>query len=187
MTCELLDGRPVALALRERARGELLRFRNAYAISPGLAIVLVGEDPSAHAYRDAIARAATSVDMPSEVVTLPANATQPMLNDVVDRLNRRPDIHGYLVLQPLPPHLSRVEMADRIDPFKDIDGITTVNAGRLFHDDRDVLAPSTPAGAMALLKHYDVPIAGTQCRRRWPQPGRGKAHVDAACSPPTRP
>jgi methylenetetrahydrofolate dehydrogenase (NADP+)/methenyltetrahydrofolate cyclohydrolase len=65
-----------------------------------------------------------------------------------------------LFLQPLPPHLSRDAVAGLLDPLKDIDGITTLNAGRLFQGDRDVLAPSTPAGGMALLKHYNVPIAG---------------------------
>jgi methylenetetrahydrofolate dehydrogenase (NADP+) / methenyltetrahydrofolate cyclohydrolase len=78
----------------------------------------------------------------------------------IERLNTRDDVHGIIVLQPLPGHLSRVEVSDRLDPLKDIDGITTFNAGRLFHDDRNVLAPSTPAGGMALLKHYGVEIAG---------------------------
>jgi len=125
-----------------------------------LAIVLVGSDPSAHAYRDSIARAAAVVEMPCETHSLPANCTMVDLLAIVETLNHRDDIHGFLVLQPLPPHLSRVEVADAIDPTKDIDGITTFNAGRLFHDDRDVLAPSTPAGAMALLKYYDAHLAG---------------------------
>lgn len=160
MTAHVLDGRPVARAVRERARDELARFRNAYGASPGIAVVLVGADPSAHAYRDAILKAARGADMPAEVVALPAQIDQRGLNAAIEELNGRDDVSGVLVLQPLPPHLSRFEVADRLDPLKDIDGITTFNAGRLFHDDRDVLAPSTPAGGMALLKHYQVPIAG---------------------------
>jgi methylenetetrahydrofolate dehydrogenase (NADP+)/methenyltetrahydrofolate cyclohydrolase len=69
-------------------------------------------------------------------------------------------VHGIIVLQPLPLHLSRFSVADVLAPEKDIDGITTYNAGRLFHDDRDVLAPSTPAGGMALLKFYGVLLEG---------------------------
>jgi methylenetetrahydrofolate dehydrogenase (NADP+)/methenyltetrahydrofolate cyclohydrolase len=138
----------------------LQRFRNAYGVSPSAAIVLVGADPSARAYRDAILKAAAAIDMPTEVVSLPADVDQPTLNQTIAQINTRRDLHGCLVLQPLPPHLSRIEVADRLDQLKDIDGITTFNAGRLFHDDRDVLAPSTPAGGMALLKHYQVPIAG---------------------------
>jgi len=160
MTVLLLDGRPVARELRDRARAELQRFENAYGIAPGLAIVLVGGDPSAQAYRDAILKAASAVGVPATVRALPAQADQVELDALLDELNDRQDVHGVLVLQPLPPHLSRVAVADRLASEKDIDGITTFNAGRLFHDDRDVLAPSTPAGGMALLKHYNVPIAG---------------------------
>lgn len=161
MTADLLDGRPVARALRERARDELSRFRNVYSVTPGLAIVLVGDDPSAHAYRDAILKASSGVEIPARVADLPATVDQRRLNQVIDALNGDDSVHGILVLQPLPPHISRVAIADLINPLKDIDGITTYNAGRLFHDDRDALAPSTPAGGMALLKHYQVPLSGT--------------------------
>jgi methylenetetrahydrofolate dehydrogenase (NADP+)/methenyltetrahydrofolate cyclohydrolase len=157
---ELLDGRPVSRALRARARDELARYRNVYSRTPGLAIVLVGDDQSAHAYRDAIIKASASVEMPARIVGLPATVDQHRLNDAIVELNADGDIDGILVLQPLPPHLSRVEIADLVDPMKDIDGITTYNAGRLFHDDRNALAPSTPAGGMALLKHYQIPLSG---------------------------
>ena len=160
MTALLLDGRPVSRAIRDRARDELARFRNAYSATPSLAIVLIGDDPSAHAYRDAIVKASAGIEMPSRVVSLPSTVDQRRVNQAIVTLNEDPEVHGILVLQPLPPHLSRVDIADLIDPLKDIDGITTHNAGRLFHNDRDVLAPSTPAGGMALMKHYQVPIAG---------------------------
>ena len=160
MTAELLDGRPVARSLRERAGAELARYVNAYGHAPSLAVVLVGADPSAGAYRDAIMRAAGHAGLPAETIVLESDIDQDTLNSVIREINARDDLHGCLVLQPLPPHLSRVEMADILDPHKDIDGVTTFNAGRLFHDDRDVLAPSTPTGGMALLKHYNVPLAG---------------------------
>lgn len=160
VTAERLEGRLVARALRERARDELQRFRNVYSVTPGLAIVLVGDDPSAHAYRDAIIKASAGVEMPALVVSLPATIEQRLLNREIVELNNNDAIHGILVLQPLPPHLERVQIADLIDPLKDIDGITTYNAGRLFHDDRDALAPSTPSGGMALLKHFQIPLAG---------------------------
>lgn len=160
MTAIMLDGRPVARALRERAVDELRRFHNSYAITPGLAIMLVGADPSARAYLGAIVKAADGIGMPTSVVELDSSISQDRLNRHVLELNERCDVHGILVLQPLPPHLSRIEVAVRLDPLKDIDGVTTVNAGRLFHNDRNVLAPSTPAGGMALLKHYQIPIAG---------------------------
>lgn len=160
MTATILDGRPVARDIRERARGELNRFSSAYSWTPTLAVLAVGDDPSAVAYQRAIVKAATAIDLPVSEHSLPASSRQEDLNALLDELNRDDSVSGILVLQPLPPHLSRIEVADRVDPLKDIDGITTFNAGRLFHDDRDVLAPSTPAGGMALLKHYQVPISG---------------------------
>ena len=160
MSAELLDGRPVARVLRERARAELNRYRNTYGRTPGLAVVLIGDDLSASAYRDAIVKVAAAVELPVDALALPSNITQQEVSDVISELNAREAVNGFLVLQPLPPHLSRVDVADLLDPLKDIDGITTFNAGRLFHDDRDVLAPSTPTGGMALLKHYNVPLAG---------------------------
>jgi methylenetetrahydrofolate dehydrogenase (NADP+)/methenyltetrahydrofolate cyclohydrolase len=138
----------------------LHRFHNVYATTPRLAVVLVGSDPSARAYESAIIRAGKSIDLPVETVELNGVVDQSVLLDAVDRLNARDDVNGVLILQPLPPHLSRIAVADRLDPLKDIDGVTTYNAGRLFHNDRDVLAPSTPAGGMALLKHYQIPVAG---------------------------
>ncbi len=156
----MLDGRPVSRVLRERARDELSRFQSVYSITPSLAIVLIGNDASAHAYRDAIVKASAGVGIPARVISLSGTVDQRTINSVINDLNSDDTVHGILVLQPLPPHLSRVEIADIIDPMKDIDGITTHNAGRLFHNDRDVLAPSTPAGGMALLKHYQIVMAG---------------------------
>lgn len=160
MTAEILEGRPVAREIRERARAELARFGNVYSKLPTLAVISIGEDTSALAYRDAIVKAGSSIGLPVTVHALSASVQQDDLNMLLDELNDRDAVSGILVLQPLPPHLSRIGVADRVDPLKDIDGITTFNAGRLFHDDRDVLAPSTPAGGMALLKHYQVPISG---------------------------
>jgi methylenetetrahydrofolate dehydrogenase (NADP+)/methenyltetrahydrofolate cyclohydrolase len=128
--------------------------------TPSLAIFVAGNDQSAAAYRDSIERVATAVGLLIELVALPEHVDSERVLRVIDELNERDDVNGVIILQPLPRQLSRVEIADRLDPLKDIDGITTFNAGRLFHDDRDVLAPSTPAGGMALLKYYDVQLAG---------------------------
>src|SRR5690606_3405955 len=106
MSARVLDGRPVARAVRARARRELAKFANAYGFRPGMAIVLVGSDPSARAYLGAIVKAAASVDMTVDVVELDAAIDQSRLNAEVATLNARDDVQGYIVLQPLPPHLS---------------------------------------------------------------------------------
>lgn len=160
MMARRLDGRPVARGLIERACGELADLRDEYGVRPRLAVLQVGDDLSASAYRNSIVRLAASIGLDSEVVGLPDDTSEASTLAMITQLNQNDAINGIIVLQPLPPQLARVAIADHIEPLKDIDGITTSNAGRLFHDDLDVLAPSTPAGGMALLKHYDIPLAG---------------------------
>lgn len=160
MTAQILDGRPVAREMKLRARDELKILTDTFGTAPLLAILDVGDDPSAAAYERAIVKAAGSVDLSVTSIRLPPTTQQDRLNQAIEDLNDDPSVSGIIVLQPLPPHLDRVAVSDRVEPLKDIDGITTFNAGRLFLDDRDVLAPSTPAGGMALLKHYDIDIAG---------------------------
>jgi methylenetetrahydrofolate dehydrogenase (NADP+) / methenyltetrahydrofolate cyclohydrolase len=155
-----LGGKPVARDLKARALDELRQLDLSGQGSPSIHIVSVGEDPSARAYESAIIRTASGVGLTVVSVNLSSIATQSEVNETIDRLNADDSAHGIIVLQPLPDHLSRVDVSDRLDPLKDVDGITTFNAGRLFHDDRDVLAPSTPAGGMALLKHYGIEITG---------------------------
>ncbi len=160
MTHAVLDGRRVARDLKARALDELQELREQGEPTPSLSILRVGDDRSSGAYEKAIFRAGHGVGIGVESVHLPETVSQEELNRTIDLLNRDQSVHGIIVLQPLPPHLDRVEVSDRLDPLKDVDGITTFNAGRLFHDDRDVLAPSTPAGGMALLKYYDIDIEG---------------------------
>jgi methylenetetrahydrofolate dehydrogenase (NADP+)/methenyltetrahydrofolate cyclohydrolase len=155
-----LDGRPVAREMKARALDELQQLASEGLPVPVLKIVSAGENPSAMAYESSIIKTATSVGLNVESVRFPEDATQEVLDDAIDSLNADENTHGIIILQPLPDHIMRVELSDRVNPLKDIDGITTFNAGRLFHDDRDVLAPSTPAGGMALLKHYGIDIAG---------------------------
>lgn len=160
MSAVILDGRPVARDLKDRARDEFQAAITETEIVPALAILRVGDDPSSTAYEKAITRTARSIGMDVSLVTLHSTSTRDEVICAIDRLNSDRAIHGVIVLQPLPGHLERVAVSDRVDPLKDIDGITTFNAGRLFHDDRDVLAPSTPAGGMALLKHYGIDLKG---------------------------
>ncbi len=156
----VLDGRPVAREMFDRAREELSELQSRHRIVPQLAIVRVGEEASSVAYERSIVRAASTAGIESGLVHLPCESDEEAIGSTIAELNQASDVNGIIVLQPLPEDLSRFSVADVLDPAKDIDGITTYNAGRLFHDDRDVLAPSTPAGGMALLKHYGVEIAG---------------------------
>lgn len=160
MTAAVLDGEPVARALSAKAREELERIRERFGVTPSLAVVRVGDDKSSIAYARSIRRTGKSAGVIVASQTLPEDSTERQLRTAIEQLNIDHKIHGIIVLQPLPDQLSRFAVADVVSPSKDVDGITTYNAGRLFHDDYDVLAPSTPAGGMALLKHYDIPIQG---------------------------
>ena len=161
MSARVLEGKAVALELSAKAREELSEIADGFGVIPQLAVVRVGDDEGAVAYERAILRVGRANGLIVEAHTIDAGVTAESLQEAIERLNDDPAIHGIIVLQPLPPHLSRFAVADVVSPSKDIDGITTYNAGRLFHDDFNVLAPSTPAGGMALLKHYEVPISGS--------------------------
>lgn len=129
-------------------------------MTPGLAVVRVGAEESSIAYERSILRAGRNAGIDAQSVLLPEDTSAEELAKTIHALNADASVNGVIVLQPLPHHLSRFSVADVVDPNKDIDGITIYNAGRLFHDDRDVLAPSTPAGGMALLKHYGIELEG---------------------------
>lgn len=159
-TARLLDGGPVARDIRSATLDELSRLTALGAPLPSLAIVEVGGNPSSAAYRDSIVRAAQSVDIGHILHHLPDRAPHSRFQRLIEDLNRDRAVQGVIVLQPLPQHLEIGWLAEHLDPGKDIDGITSQNAGRLALGDLDTLLPSTPAGGMAMLEHFQVPLDG---------------------------
>lgn len=137
-----------AASLRERG-----------ATGPTLATVLVGDDPAAVAYRRSIDRSVGSVGIVHRPVTLPPTLPSRGFVDELRRLNDDPRLSGIVVLMPLPEHLSAQLVMEHLSPLKDVDGITPTNAGRL-HLGLPSLRPSTPQGAIELLDHYAIGLAG---------------------------
>nr|WP_206071907.1 bifunctional methylenetetrahydrofolate dehydrogenase/methenyltetrahydrofolate cyclohydrolase [Antrihabitans stalactiti] len=137
-------------------RVTLLRERG---ITPGLGTVLVGDDPGSATYVRLKHSDCAKVGINSIRRDLPADASQAQLNDAIDELNADPACTGYLVQLPLPKHLDEYEVLERIDPDKDADGLHPVNLGRLVLGKAAAL-PCTPQGVLALLRRFDVPIAG---------------------------
>ena len=161
MPAELLDGISVARAIRDEV-AEAVKVQKARGIVPGLAVVLVGEDPASTVYVRNKGRACEEAGMHSVTIRLPATTTQAELLAVVDQLNADPAIHGMLVQMPLPKQCNADEVIRRIDPAKDVDGFHPINAGKLIIGEKDGFAPCTPAGVMELLKRYGVPTSGAE-------------------------
>ncbi len=161
MPAELLDGIAVARVIRDEVAAEV-RVQRARGVVPGLAVVLVGEDPASTVYVRNKGRACEEAGMHSVTIRLAASTTQAELLAVVDQLNADPAIHGMLVQMPLPAQCNADEVIRRIDPVKDVDGFHPINAGKLIIGERDGFAPCTPAGVMELLRRYQVPTAGAE-------------------------
>ncbi|HEX7101293.1 MAG TPA: bifunctional 5,10-methylenetetrahydrofolate dehydrogenase/5,10-methenyltetrahydrofolate cyclohydrolase [Nitrolancea sp.] len=155
----LLKGRPAARAIVAQARDDIADFATQHGFTPSVAVVNTGDDPSAVAYARAIERTSRSTDVPYLRVDLPSDVTIQQFDETISQLNDDPRVGGIIVLQPLPPHLPKARPAEIVKPSKDIDGITLVNIGRLDAGSSN-LVPSTPAGGVAILHHYEIPIAG---------------------------
>jgi len=157
----LLDGKLTAKKHREQMAEEVCALKEK-GIVPGLAVVIVGEDPASRVYVDNKKRDCAQCGIYSEEHALPGDCDQAHLLALIGGLNRRPDIHGILVQLPLPKHLNEKEVLLAIDPGKDVDAFHPYNVGRIMIGDYDFL-PCTPAGVMALLDEYDIQVQGKEC------------------------
>jgi methylenetetrahydrofolate dehydrogenase (NADP+)/methenyltetrahydrofolate cyclohydrolase len=155
MTAALIDGKACAASLR----AEIAARVTASGFAPGLAVVLVGDDPASAVYVRNKDRAANAAGIAARTIRLPAATAQAELLAVVRGLNADPAIDGILVQMPLPPHISGRAVIDAIDPAKDVDGLHPVNVG-LLHDGLPGLAPCTPRGVMKLLQTQGVALRG---------------------------
>ena len=162
MPAELIDGRAIAKKVRadvaERAKKLIAR-----GVIPGLAVVLVGDDPASAVYTTAKAKAAEEAGMYSLNLRLSAETTQAELLSRVDVLNKDPRIHGILVQMPLPKQIDPDTVIRRIDPSKDVDGFHPVNVGKMLIGERDGFTPCTPAGIQLMLKESGVKTPGKNC------------------------
>jgi methylenetetrahydrofolate dehydrogenase (NADP+) / methenyltetrahydrofolate cyclohydrolase len=159
MTARILDGKRIADELLDSVAARVRARVAAGKRAPGLAVVLVGEDPASAVYVRNKRRACERIGFRSLDFDLPATTTEAELTALVDRLNADPDVHGILVQLPLPHGMNGPAIIDRIDPRKDVDGFSAVNVGRLALRQRG-LRPCTPKGVMTLLAHTDRPVRG---------------------------
>ena len=149
---QIIDGKAVSRAVRARVAQETLALKE-QGVTPGLAVILVGEDPASQVYVRNKEKAC------AEKYTLPADTTQAQLNALVDELNGKKEINGILCQLPLPPHLSDKEVIARIDPAKDVDAFHPENVGAIMIGDYRFL-PCTPAGVMELIRSTGTDLTG---------------------------
>lgn len=157
----ILDGKSVAAAVLEECRAEVAELL-ARGIQPGLAVVLVGEDPASQVYVGSKARTCADLGFHSLKIELPAETTQEELLQVVRNLNADPAIHGILVQSPPPKHIREDEVILAIDPRKDVDGFHPENVAKLVLEDPTGFVPCTPAGCMKLLEISGIQTAGAE-------------------------
>ena len=161
MPATLIDGKAVAAKVLDECRAETAALIAA-GITPGLAVVLVGDDPASHVYVSNKVRTCGELGIHSEKIVLPAETTQQELLDVVARLNADPAIHGILVQSPPPHHIDEAAVIRAIDPAKDVDGFHPENVAKLALEDPAGFVPCTPAGCMRLLADAGIPTAGAE-------------------------
>lgn len=147
----IIDGKAFAADLRERIARDVKALKADHGVTPGLAVVLVGEDPASQVYVRNKGEQTLAAGMHSETHRLPADVSQNELLALVGTLNANPAIHGILVQFPVPDHLKQADIVAAISPDKDVDGLTVTNAGRLASG-LPALTPCTPLGCMMLLK-----------------------------------
>ena len=158
----IMDGKALSAKIRTQIREQSAQLEAETGIKPGLAVIIVGEDPASKIYVRNKAKACEEVGFKSEVYELPEKTTEDELLDIVKVLNSRSDIHGILVQSPLPSHLDEALIVNNISPEKDVDAFHPENVGRIMIGDYSFL-PCTPAGVMEFLKEYGIETRGKNC------------------------
>lgn len=161
MSAAIIDGKTIASDLRKKIAADVAALKSK-GTKVGLAVILVGDDPASHVYVGSKIKACEEVGIESFEHRMAENATAQDIRHVIKNLNVNPDVHGILLQLPLPSHLSNVQedLVQMIAPEKDVDGLTTVNGGKLFLGHSDGLVPCTPQGSLLLIKSVEENISG---------------------------
>ena len=159
---QIIDGKKVSAEVKANVKKLTDELKETHGITPGLAVVIVGDDPASRVYVNNKKKACEAVGFISEEYALPAETTQEELLSLVDTLNNKESINGILVQLPLPKHLDDKAVIEAISPLKDVDAFHAVNVGKIMLGEYDFL-PCTPAGVMEMLRSYEIPVEGREC------------------------
>lgn len=157
---KIIDGKAISAQINKENAEETARIKEKYGTVPGLAVVLVGNDPASQVYVSSKVKKCAELGFYSEKIVLPENATQQEVLDVVNSLNNNPAIHGILVQSPPPPQIDEQAIINAIDPAKDVDCFHPVNVGKLLLGDLSGMLPCTPWGVIQLLDRSGISPAG---------------------------
>ncbi|MDO6482175.1 bifunctional methylenetetrahydrofolate dehydrogenase/methenyltetrahydrofolate cyclohydrolase FolD [Shimia thalassica] len=159
MTANIIDGKAFAATVREKVAGHVARLKEENGITPGLAVVLVGEDPASQVYVRSKGKQTVETGMNSYEYKMDADTSEADLLAVVEKLNNDPEVHGILVQLPLPGHLNEDLIINSIDPAKDVDGFHISNVGLLGTGQKSMV-PCTPLGCLMMLRDYHGSLSG---------------------------
>lgn len=159
---KILDGKAVSQRVKNALKDETEKFVEKYGIRPGLAVVIVGDDPASRVYVNSKKRACAEIGYYSEEHALPESTTEGELLSLVEKLNGDEKIHGILVQLPLPKHIDEEKIINAINPKKDVDAFHPVNVGKIMIGNFDFL-PCTPAGVMELINEAGIDLTGKNC------------------------
>lgn len=158
----LMSGKEVSASTREKISADVKEFKEKTGITPGLAVIIVGENEASKVYVRNKHKACAEVGMYSKVVELPESTPESELLDLICELNSDDSIHGILVQLPLPKHIDEQKVINTISPKKDVDAFHPENVGKIMLGEYDFL-PCTPAGVMEILDYYNIEISGKKC------------------------
>lgn len=156
-----IDGKEVSAAVRENIKSEVSALKE-QGVTPGLAVIIVGNDPASRVYVNNKKKGCEQVGMNSFEYALPEETTTEELLELIEKLNNDADVHGILCQLPVPKHIDEEKVLNAISPDKDVDAFHPVNCGKVMTGDYR-FAPCTPAGMVEMLKHYNIDIAGKHC------------------------
>ena len=159
---ELIDGKLVSSELRLNVKNDVEEIKSKYGLVPGLAVIIVGDNPASRVYVRNKKRACEEAGINSYEISLPENTTEKQLLSEIEKLNKDGNVHGILVQLPLPAHISEDNVINAIDPAKDVDAFHPVNVGKIMTGKYSFL-PCTPAGVISLLDYYNVDLSGKKC------------------------
>lgn len=155
----ILDGKALSDKIKEEVKVEVEQLQKEKHITPGLAVILVGNDPASATYVGMKAKSCKNACIYSVVHEMPETISQEEILDIIDRMNNNPSLDGILVQLPLPPQVDTTTILEAIDPHKDVDGFHPYNVGRMVSN-LDAFLPATPFGVMRMLEEYNIDVVG---------------------------